>query len=307
MAQHGISRPSGEIPRQPPVPHDVWPADLLTGTLTLTLTTPPGQFVSPGTGRLVLTGEGPATVVAQQAARAAGTPVLPGSGIKGAVRTNYEILSYSCDPFAWTDRNRRHEERCTRRSCCEACSLFGVLGWSGRVSFADAVPSDSVQVRVENVPTPWTPHGDKTKGEFRIYDQSESEIFDQETRTWRKPPRDLTREVYTGTFETRMTFWNTTRVELGRLLVSMGLGLEEATRFELRLGGVKYDGKGGVTAAPKDIRLAAGRPARVLAEEDCQKQCAAWINAARISPWGQAFGRTLDDLVRTLHQKDRGH
>ncbi|HBL25938.1 MAG TPA: hypothetical protein DD490_03785 [Acidobacteria bacterium] len=306
MAQHGISRPSGEIVRNEPVRHDVWLRNRLTGILTLTLTTPPGQYVSPGTGRLALTGEGPTAVVAQQAERAAGTPVLPGSGIKGAVRTHYEILSSSCDPFAWTDRSRRHEERCTRRSCCEACSLFGVLGWTGRVSFGDAAPlgAGAVQTRVEEVPTPWGPHGDKTRGDFRIYDQAESVQFEEDTRTWRKRPKDLTREVYTGAFETRMTFWNTTAEELGRLLVAMGLGADEATRFDLRLGGVKYDGKGAVTVAPTRLRLSAGGVPGVLAEEACRQQCRAWILAARTSGWGRTFARTLDDLVRTLHRKD---
>lgn len=306
MAQHGISRPEGEILRSEPVHHDRWYRNRLTGILTLTLSTPVGQYVSPGTGRLVLTGQGPAAVVAQQAARAAGTPVLPGSGIKGAVRTHYEILSHSCDPFAWTDRNRRHEERCTRRSCCEACSLFGVLGWSGRVSFADAIPfsDDSVQAPIEDVPTPWVPHGDKTRGDFRIYDQGESVFFDQDTRSLCKREKDLAREVYTGTFETRMTFWNATEVELGRLLLAMGLGTDEATRFELRLGGVKYDGKGAVKATPTNLRLSTERHARILSEEACRQKCTAWIAAARISPWGQTFARTLDDLVRTLHRKD---
>lgn len=306
MAQHGISRPPGEIIRTAPLRHDVWLRNRLTGTLTLTLSTPPGQYVSPGTGRLVLTGEGPTAIVAQQAARAAGTPVLPGSGIKGAVRTHYEILSHSCDPFAWTDRSRRHEERCTRRSCCEACSLFGILGWAGRVSFADAVPasSGSVQVRVENVPTPWVPYGDKTRGDFRIYDQAESVQFDKDTRTQRKRPKDLTREVYTGMFETRMTFWNATEEELGRLLVAMGLGAGEPTRFDLRLGGVKYDGKGAVTVAPKELRLSVDGASRNLTEETCRQQCVAWITAARTSGWGRTFERTLDDLVRILHRKD---
>lgn len=304
MAQHGISRPPGEILRTEPVRHDLWLQNRLTGTLTLTLSTPAGQFVSPGTGRLALTGDGPVAVVAQQAARAAGTPVLPGSGLKGAVRTHYEILSHSCDPFAWADRSRRHEERCTRRSCCEACSLFGVLGWTGRVSFSDAVPADggSVEVRVENVPTPWAPHADKTRGDFRVYDQGESVLFDEDTRTLRPRPKDLAREVYSGTFETRMTFWNATEVELGRLLLAMGLG-DGATHFELRLGGVKYDGKGAVSVAPSRLRLS-GRSARILTGEDCRQRCAAWITAARASAWGRTFGRTLEDLARTLHRKD---
>ncbi|HSS76813.1 MAG TPA: hypothetical protein VLV54_08705, partial [Thermoanaerobaculia bacterium] len=86
MGRHGLSRPPGAPERHPSQRHDVWPRDLLTGVLTLSLETPPGQYVSPGTGRLALTTTPGGEIVAQQGARAAGTPVLPGSGIKGAVR-----------------------------------------------------------------------------------------------------------------------------------------------------------------------------------------------------------------------------
>src|SRR5262245_32739548 len=133
----------GELRLQEPPPHHRWQKGLLTGYLRLTLEIPEGQFVSPSTGRLTLTSRGTTELVAQEASRAAGTPVIPGSGIKGAVRTVYELLSFSCDPFAWSNPERRRAQtnHCTARACCDACSLFGVLGRSGRVGFDDARPS----------------------------------------------------------------------------------------------------------------------------------------------------------------------
>jgi hypothetical protein len=297
MARHGLSRPQGPIPRQSPVPHDRWQPGCFSGTLLFSLATPPGQFVSPGTGRLVLTENDSGEVVAQQAARAAGHPVIPGSGIKGAVRTVFELLSFSCDPFLAADR-------CTRASCCEACSLFGLLGWSGRVSLGDAVPArpGSVQVQVRKVPIPWQPDGSKTGGDFRVYDLEEARMLDPERKVWMKRPKELAREVFTGELETRMTFWNATPEELGRLFLSMGLGPEE-TRFLLRLGGVKYDGQGGVQVTPRVLRLTSPRRATLEAEE-CEERCARWVRMARESAWGSRFWPRLEELANALQATD---
>jgi len=294
MANHGLSRPEGSITRTPPVPHDRFAPDLLSGTLFLSLETPQGQFVSPGTGRLSLSGEASGEVVAQEAARSAGTPVLPGSGIKGAVRTLFELLSSSCNPFV-------KNNGCTRDSCCEACSLFGLMGWSGRVSFSDAVPQkpDSVQAKVEKVPIPWLPHPEKTNGAFRLYDLHEAVQLDPERRVWHPRPKDLAREVFAGKFVTRLAFRNASREELGRLLLCMGMGADPLTKFLLRLGGVKYDGKGAVQVSAQSLQLVAPKR-KSLEKTECDLEVAGWIEAARQSDWNAKFWSELENVARTL-------
>lgn len=295
MANHALSRPEGAIVRQEPVPHDKWLPNRWTGNLVLILKTPPGQFVSPGTGQLSLIREGSGEVVAQQVARAAGTPVIPGSGIKGAIRTIFELLSFSCNPFG------PRSAACDKRNCCEACSLFGLMSWSGRASFGDAVPSSpgSVRVKVERVPIPWLPRGEKTRGEFRLYDLREAEQFDRDRRVWTKRSKELSREVFSGELETRLRFWNVTREELGRLLLCMGLGADETTRFALRLGGVKYDGKGAVLVSPRSLQLVAPRR-RTLQEADLQQEIAGCIVEARNSEWAARFWAGLEKVAATL-------
>jgi hypothetical protein len=297
MARHGLSRPVGTISKQSPISHERWQPDHFTGTLHLMLTIPAGQFVSPGTGRLVLAELEGREIVAQQAARAAGRPVVPGSGIKGAVRTLYELLSFSCDPL---DR----QTRCTKAACCDACSLFGLLGWSGRISFSDAVPVQpgSVQAQIQKVPIPWQPDAAKTDGDFRLYDLEEARMLDPDRRVWMKRPK-LAREVFTGELQTRLTFWNVTPEELGRLLLATGLGANDQTRFLLRLGGVKYDGKGGAQMTPQALHLTTPRRA-VLTGEECKERCARWIRIAHESAWGSRFWPTLKDLAATLQTTD---
>jgi RAMP superfamily protein len=290
VARHGLTRPAGEMKPQEPPPHHKWEKSRLTGTLKLLLEIPQGQFVSPSTGRLTLTKKAAVEVVAQEAARAAGTPVIPGSGIKGAVRNLYELLSFSCDPFA---------RSCNARSCCDACSLFGVLGRSGRVGFDDARPAgrEAVQVEVREVPVPWSPQ--KPQGDVSLYDFQEAKQFDRDRKVFVNLPKELSREVFVGTFETRLTFWNVTQEELGRLLLSMGIGADEATRFFLRLGGVKYDGKGAVRVRPRALTLAMSNR-RSLEGESVQREIAGWLEAARESDWARAFWPKLEEVAKLL-------
>ncbi len=312
MAPHGLSRPplpQDLNPRGPAVPHHRWltEGDRLSGALYLALKTPEGQYISPSTGRLTLTQSEGKEIVAQQAARRAGMPVLPGSGIKGAVRTLFELLSFSCDLFAATDRSRSYQggEVCTPDSCCDACSLFGFPGWTGRVSFCDAAPAEPglADVTVQKVPIPHLPHAEKTQGDFRLYDLEEARMPGPDRRTSTKRPKELAREVFTGCFTTTMTFVNTTPQELGRLLLAMGLGPDLSTQFFLRLGGVKYDGKGAAKVSPLGITLCAPRRKRLSAEE-ARPVCQKWITTAQASEWGLTFRPTLEQLADALQKID---
>lgn len=304
MSPHTLTRPPNPaappaIERRPPPAHERWDASLETGLLTLHLETAQGRFVSPGTGRLALVERPAGEGVAQQAARAAGVPVLPGSGIKGAVRTLYELLSFSCDPFAPRPRGSEH---CTPAAACDACSLFGTLSWNGRVGFSDAVPTEPEAVRVEvrEVPVPWNdPNSPKAEG-FRVYDLGRALEPKAEGRVRRERARELAREVFVGRFVTRLAFTNLRPDELGRLCLALGLG-GGANGFFLRLGGVKYDGGGAVQVRPHALRRAAGlRSREELPGERCQKAVDAWIAAALRSHWAETFEPKLRELARTL-------
>jgi RAMP superfamily len=293
MSRHALSRPAGGIRRRSPRPHDRWDPGLLTGTLWLRLETLAGQYVSPGTGRLALTtSAGGEEIVAQEAARAAGTPVLPGSGIKGAVRTLFEMLSFSCDPLSWQDR-------CRPDSCCDACAVFGLMSYSGNLSFGDATPAGAVRVEVQKIPMPWKPDPEKTPGQFRLYDLREATFLGKGRKTPEPQEKVLAREVFTGTFESRVSFSNLTAEEMGRVLLAMGLAPDLSMRFPLRLGGVKYDGKGAVEVRPRKLALGAGERT-VVEDEACRAECARWIAAARSSPWASEFGTKLDELAGIL-------
>jgi hypothetical protein len=292
VARHGLSRPEGVPHLQDPIPHHRWSRHLITGSLRLSLQTPAGQFVSPATGRLTLTSKGSEELIAQEAARIQGVPVIPGSGIKGAVRNLYELLSFSCDPLG--------ENRCKSQLFCDACTLFGALGRGGQVGFTDARPAgpEAVRVEVQEVPIPWPPQ--KPEGDVSLYDFQEAKQFDRDRKVFVTQPKELSREVFSGRFETRMTFWNATREELGRLLLSMGIGAGDTTKFLLRLGGVKYDGKGAVEVQPRALTLVAGASRKTYDERAGRQECSDWIEAAKTAPWAATFWPKLEEVANLL-------
>ena len=298
-----ISRPEGvSTPLERPPYHDRWYPDRLTGRLTFHLTTLPGSFVSSSTGHLVLGELDSRQVVALEAIRSRGCPVLPGTGIKGAVRTLYELLSSSCDPFQSSACTVPKDK--TRMRLCPACSLFGRLDWQGRVTFSDAEPVGPVEAFIAKVPTPFEPHEDQTKGDQRHYNLGPAKKKNKDTSEWEERPEDFPREVYRGTFQTTLSFWNTSQDEMGRLLLCMGLQPDGSPRFHLRLGGATYHGKGGVAVEPRELMLLHRSGASGLGslekEDSPTPSLASWMRGLCASESFQPYLSTWNELAAKL-------
>jgi hypothetical protein len=278
MGRHGIERLSEPLPHRAPPGHDRWRRQgALTGRLRLTFTTAtdPERWVSPGTGRLTLTGDGAAPVVALELARRRGRAILPGSGIKGAARTAFEIVTGSCDPFS-------RASRCSPRAMCPACAVFGRLGFTGRLSFGDADADPTVEIEVRKVPVPHDPDGEKTPGDVRLYDLRPAAERRRGERGEQRLPEILPREVATGTFAGTLHFWNLEEGELGAVLFCLGLSPEPGEGFALRLGGVKYHGQGAVRVALTGATTVTGALDRETLDEAQTKRVAAhWLAAGR--------------------------
>lgn len=115
-------RPRLPVRGAPPVPSEHFHRRTggLDGRITLKLTCVTPLHI--GTG---LTGlEGGRAIMLT--ARADQTPVIPGSALKGALRTTGEALARSC-----------HDQRCR---ACFPCLIFGAVGYKARVTFGPAVP-----------------------------------------------------------------------------------------------------------------------------------------------------------------------
>lgn len=157
-----------------------------------------------------------------------GRPLIPGSSIKGAVRSIAEALGGGCDPF--------EHARC--EPTCAICALFGHLmpvgGFLGRIGFDDALPEDPKEAAdgtgVTDGPTAFQPRRQVGR---RIYGPAKAaesnpvpySVVDKGVR-----------------FRTRLHLVNVQHQELGLILLAAGCD----NTFDLRLGGGKFAGFGRV-------------------------------------------------------------
>jgi hypothetical protein len=127
--------PEKRIITGPPPKHENYKSDLLTGTITGTLFARSPIHV--GSGNIELTGKLPSLVKAHF--RRNDRPTIPGSSLKGVIRSIVEAIS---DPPSCLRvvQSAIRVQRCSQQdSLCVACSMFGAMGYFGLVRFSDAV------------------------------------------------------------------------------------------------------------------------------------------------------------------------
>ncbi len=168
-------------------------------------------------------------LVYQPFARMGGRLVIPGTAIKGVVRTYAEALSPSC-----AVERRGRMRQCGGDNLCICCSIFGTLGFQGRVCFCDSpfeAPTEIRSVEVRRGGRDWRGrrfyHHDKPVNAQDINEDGRSNTERLEVAVL---PDD--RRIACDLF-----FENLTLPEVGLLLLAMGLSPRH--RFRMKLGGGK--------------------------------------------------------------------
>lgn len=147
----------GEAKRKAPVGHERYQDNLHTGTITGTLVALSPVHVA--SGNIELTGGKPSLVKAHF--RRNDRPTIPGSSLKGAIRSIVEAIS---DPpsclrvtQARSDLQPPNVRRCVdKERLCIACRMFGAMGYLGRVRFADALLSEG-ETETVHIPSLFAP------------------------------------------------------------------------------------------------------------------------------------------------------
>ncbi|HID31471.1 MAG TPA: hypothetical protein EYP19_15925, partial [Desulfobacterales bacterium] len=206
--------------------------------------------------------------------------VLPGSSLKGALRSLVEALSRSCVlVVGGLTRSAlpRHLTRCANPdNLCPACRLFGSQDYQGQVSIADAsVPSGSRVIM--GTPLLWAPARSQGRGLPSRYlerGRARGRKFYKHHRVASGPdPRVVIKQGVT--IPTRITFTNLTSAELG-LLVS-ALGCHPQYSFPIKLGAGKPIGMGSVEVNMQRVVLLsgsegvqrAGRLGKAISKAEC--------------------------------------
>jgi len=194
-----------------------------------------------------------------------GQLIIPGTSIKGAVRSVVEAISNSCiGQSASKERVTSSHER--DKCCpdvdhlCTACRLFGTPEYSGRACFSDAVPAGRIELMQIKVADLWPPHQSR---ERKFY---QSKSFQQQDMQPQKSHRFLEVVPKGARFITTLSFENATSAEMG--ILSRAIGFDRSSQdptkvvcaFPIKMGGAKSRCLGSVHFHPKKLCLLPQEP-----------------------------------------------
>lgn len=211
--------------------------------------------------------------------RRAGDYVIPGTSVKGVVRSYAEALSPSC-----TAGN------CGIDHLCICCAVFGVLGIQGRITFLDANPQnpESINREVLCLEVRWGPRLDYP-GQRKFY------AHDDYTKWSTSPPDGERFEIVSRktTFTFSIHFSNIAKREMGLLLLAMGLSPQHS--FNLKMGGGKNRGLGSVKlSVPGKIEL--------MNEAASYTSFTEPVLEKTLDEWGR---ECIDEYLKSLSERSR--
>ncbi|MHA1606987.1 MAG: RAMP superfamily CRISPR-associated protein [Candidatus Freyarchaeota archaeon] len=185
--------------------------------------------------------------------RSKGTICIPGSSIKGAVRTLVEAISNSCVSTLKSKERKavgKKHARCNPEEgeLCVGCNLFGAAGYRGRISFSDAFPTGDVKLVKVKIGELFTPKRFKGRKiyENRRFQPLDSQHPEANHRFVEAAPRNTK-------FKTTLHFENVSEEELGIVFHALGWkteGDKVNTAFSIKVGGAKPRCFGAVTIKP---------------------------------------------------------
>ena len=298
--------PKGRPDRKQGAGQDKLDARLLSGTLELTLCTLTPVHVGLGYSDFIKAGN-----QEYLAALQASKPVrendavrrrylIPGSSIKGAVRSIVEAITRSCIRITQS-RHRPYIPQgyggcMSVNDLCIACRLFGAQGYQGHVSFEDAVAPKGSLVLL-GTPLLWTParggrglpprYLDRNHAKGRKFYRHASPPSGADPRACIKSRAELPLRIH---------FLNLSEAELGVLLTALGLHPKHS--FPIKLGGGKPVGLGSVQVTHSDhpfpIKLGEGKPVGLGSVQVTRNQITLLQGADALKKTGRlGRGRTL--------------
>jgi hypothetical protein len=261
--------PEGRPDRQKGAGQDKLDARLLSGTLELTLHTLTPVHVGLGYSDFIKAGDQEylAALQASKPVREDDTTrrryLIPGSSIKGAVRSIVEAITRSCIRIT-QGRHRPYIPQgyggcMSVNDLCIACRLFGAQDYQGHVSFEDAVAPRGSLVLL-GTPLLWTPArgGRGLPPRYLERDRAKGRKFYRHAR----PPSGADPRACIKSdakLPLRIHFLNLSEAELGVLFTALGLHPDHP--FPIKLGGGKPVGLGSVQVIPQRINLLQGADA----------------------------------------------
>ncbi|MGI0485031.1 RAMP superfamily CRISPR-associated protein [Pantanalinema rosaneae CENA516] len=251
------------FPTQPPtlkhpVGHDRYRSNCLHGSIELTLNVRTALHVSTG---IVAMGSDVSSRVPLVKTMAKGTSqqlTIPGSSLKGVVRSIYEAITNSTLPVVTNSyKKNMPPERLLRnkKELCPASLVFGALDWQGLIHFTDAKCERTESV-VGFMPSLYRPRPDQRRDYFQHGKAAGRKFYYHAVKAVDGGDRGIPVQQ-AGTeycFTTHLQFMNLSQAELGTLLIA--LGQDSQYPFALKVGGGKPVGMGTMTVEVTAIEQA---------------------------------------------------
>lgn len=226
-----------------PAGHASFQAETYHGVLTISLRALEPVHVGTGVSVLGTDVGSPEPLVRPMTQRPDGTLIIPGTSIKGCLRSMYEAVTPSTLGIGSDAPNAFKPSRYQWRSpeICPASQVFGAMGYQGLLSVADGLCDSPAELG--NIPLLHSPNkvsaGDTLPRKFyrALHVRQDSE--EQETAAIQQAPVG-------ATFTTPLRFKNLSLEALGILLIVLGQDYEQP--LSLKLGAAKGYGFGTMRA-----------------------------------------------------------
>jgi CRISPR/Cas system CSM-associated protein Csm3 (group 7 of RAMP superfamily) len=183
--------------------------------------------------------------------------IIPGSSLKGVIRSIYEAITRSC--LCKTTAKREtippgYSECRDTSQFCPACVAFGAMSWLGLVHFHDAKydpNNDKPGFQTGLIPPLFSPYPDAENLETqeKVYYDKNNKIRGRKfyPHTYQeneevKPTIHIQQAELGKIFTTYVNYANLTKVQLGTLLIA--LGQDPKNRLALKIGTGKAVGMG---------------------------------------------------------------
>ena len=226
-----VPLPPGRPSTEPPAGHHRYREGYLNGMLTATIIARSPVHVASGLLEPTNNRQYP---MAKAHFRTGGKPAIPGTSLKGCIRSIVEAITRSSVQVTRArELSREYQPGRSVERLDVAQRIFGALGYQGMVRFGDAVLENGITTIVPSVQL------------FRTHSESYNTYFDGGEPRGRKfymhgklAQGSLPLEAcpIESRFGLRMDFENIAPGELGLILVALGLGEK---RFLPKLGGAK--------------------------------------------------------------------
>ncbi|WP_448572259.1 RAMP superfamily CRISPR-associated protein [Trichothermofontia sp.] len=256
----------------------------------------------------------------------AGKLIIPGSSLKGAVRSIYEAITRSCIckvsksyklngktkvdinvPQGYKECSPRKDDISERQvTVCPACQVFGAINCQGLVSFSDAVCIQEATTKF--VPSLYQPHLEKPEYYSNVKEKlvGGRKFYYHFSDSVHEGERGIKTQlaVSESRFEGNLRFTNLTEDQLGGLLIA--LGKDQNHQFALKVGTGKPIGMGSLTVDISEIEIwtrprPGSRGSGII--PNLRDRYRAYTVANDTTLTGQPLQTFMDQAIQTAHRE----